>query len=62
MTYEQRQAKAYRLYVRYQTHTQAYRDLAASFGLSSTGELNRQMCEIYNAKRRARLAKRALTA
>jgi hypothetical protein len=57
-TYEMRQRRAYQLYVGYKTHTHEYRQIAESFGLNSTGELNGQMCVIYNAKRRARLARR----
>jgi hypothetical protein len=53
-----RQRRAYQLYVGYKTHTHEYRQIAESFGLNSTGELNGQMCVIYNAKRRARLARR----
>lgn len=58
LSYEARQRRAYRLYVGYKTHTFEYRQLAESFGLKGTGELNRQMCEIYNARLRARSAKR----
>lgn len=57
MSYEALQRRAYRLYVGYQTHTFEYRRIAESFGLS-TGELNSKLCDIYNAKRRARHARR----
>jgi hypothetical protein len=57
-TYEVRQRRAYRLYVGYKTQTLEYRSLAESFGLT-TGQLNSQMCVIYNARLRARSARRA---
>lgn len=57
-SYEARQRRAYRLYVGYKTSTFEYRRLAESFGLSSTGELNRQMWAIHNARRERRLARR----
>lgn len=59
VSYEARQRRAYRLYVGYKTSTFEYRRLAESFGLNSTGELNRQMWAIHNARLRARLARRA---
>lgn len=58
MSYEARQRRAYRLYVGYKTSTYEYRRLAESFGLNGPGELNGQMCAIYNARLRARNLKR----
>ncbi len=46
------------LYTRYQTHCVEYRAIADSLGLNC-GELNTRIHPIYQARRRARLLKKA---